>query len=74
MIPLCMRLGDIVTDESKGQTPEFPRDRPLNFPEFPEYYRSAYCEGNPWQNGDEFAIWKLHRKGELKVKWHAREQ
>ena len=31
MIPLCMRLGNIVTDESKGQTPEFPRDRPLNF-------------------------------------------
>ncbi len=40
----------------------------------PEDYRSAFCRDNPWRNGDKFAIWKLHRKGELEWNWNAKEQ
>jgi hypothetical protein len=40
----------------------------------PEDYRSAFCRDNPWRNGDKFVIWKLHRKGELELKWNAKEQ
>ena len=40
----------------------------------PAYYESACFRDDPWRDGDKFAIWKLHRKGELKLKWYAREQ
>ena len=42
----------------------------------PEYYASAYCEDDPWRDGNKFAIWKLDRKGESKLgwSWHAKEQ
>ena len=44
----------------------------------PEYYHycSAYYEKNPWRDGDKFACWRLHQKGELELRGRAahREQ
>ena len=40
----------------------------------PEYYRSAYCQDNPWRDGDKFASWQLFRKGDLELGWRAKEK
>ena len=36
----------------------------------PEYYHyySAFYEQNPWRDGDKFARWQLHQKGELELR------
>ena len=40
----------------------------------PECYRSAYCQNDPWRNGNKFTSWQLLRKGESDLKWNAKEQ
>ena len=40
----------------------------------PKYYKSAYCQDNPWRDGDKFASWQLLRKGDLELEWRAKEK